>query len=443
MDPSELLCKMRDSFESMPIEVTKDMLPEQFQLAKIPILERKIELSDTVNLDPDSRYIDIKRYNYLIDLKAKYGSQDYTQARNQSNPFESIGNSIFMNRAAIKLANIDAIYNLTDSFGGLMKMRSDDWFTFCDIAGGPGGFTEYLLFRKSRALGFGMTLRGSLDWRYDRLDAEPYTGTQQIPRSPIRQPRIEGSYGVNQKDPEDPLHARKRFIVTYGQDGTGNLYTNWRFFVDIVRKQFVEGVNLVTGDGGFDITESDTSSGLMSGYIRQEFLSSRLLLIQILIAIRVLQPGGHFVCKVFDTVTSLSGQLLFLLGCCFKSVTIFKPISSRPANAERYLVCQELRDNILDIAIILEKANDMYTEKQNVVNLIDEKAIPEVFKIWLKSQNTLSIERQIRTGENILAIIESKSPIHPIDEYDIRKTLVIWNLPDNEMTKRSRFKIYV
>jgi hypothetical protein len=36
-----------------------------------------------------------------------------SNARSRSNPHESLGRSIFMNRAAIKLANIDAMFSIT------------------------------------------------------------------------------------------------------------------------------------------------------------------------------------------------------------------------------------------------------------------------------------------------------------------------------------------
>ena len=46
--------------------------------------------------------------------------------------------------------------------------------------------------------------------------------------------------------------------------------------------------------------------------------------------------GGHFVCKVFDMFTPFSVGLFYLLYRCFERVCIFKPVTSRPANSERY-----------------------------------------------------------------------------------------------------------
>ncbi len=39
--------------------------------------------------------------------------EKFTEARQKSNPYEKVGNSIFMNRAAVKLACLDSLVGLT------------------------------------------------------------------------------------------------------------------------------------------------------------------------------------------------------------------------------------------------------------------------------------------------------------------------------------------
>ena len=57
-----------------------------------------------------------------------------SQARSKSNPFERIGHGVFMHRAAMKLAAMDADFGLTATKGS-------NQFKFLDICGGPGGFS--------------------------------------------------------------------------------------------------------------------------------------------------------------------------------------------------------------------------------------------------------------------------------------------------------------
>src|SRR5205085_11847172 len=117
----------------------------------------------------------------------------------------------------------------------------------------------------------------------------------------------------------------------------GDLYTSWQDFIQFTLQREPEGVDLVMADGGFE---------LESAYHRQEFLSSRLLLIQAIIGIACTREGGNFLLKVFDTVTLLSAQIIYALATAFKRITIFKPVSSRPANAERYLIGQDRKSSI-------------------------------------------------------------------------------------------------
>ena len=302
-----------------------------------------------------------------------------------------------------------------------------------------------LIISVSTARGFGMTLQtndSSLDWKESELDLQ-------------------------------------RFVIIKGQDGTGNLYTNWKEFVTIARNVYTDGVDLVTGDGGIDVDkgEVDTSGVdqetppsndiptvhtpkiptdaapvtelsklsleerpvLEEGFVRQEFLSSRLLLTQLLTALAVLRPGGNLVCKVFDTVTELSAQLLYITCLTFDSVSLFKPLSSRPANSERYLVAKGKKDNVSYYIDLLDKTNESYLGTKQVINIFSNELPPD-FKDWLYGQNMLSVDRQTNTGRKILDILAGKEIYIP--EYDLRKPFILFNIPDNPAYKRSKIHVY-
>ena len=62
-------------------------------------------------------------------------------------------------------------------------MNPSELLYFADICAGPGGFSEYVLWRsKAEAKGFGMTLRGPCDFKLEDFFAgpaemfEPYYG---------------------------------------------------------------------------------------------------------------------------------------------------------------------------------------------------------------------------------------------------------------------------
>eukprot|EP00962_Isochrysis_galbana_P006588 scaffold1760_cov109-Isochrysis_galbana.AAC.9 len=87
-------------------------------------------------------------------------------------------------------------------------------------------------------------------------------------------------------------------------------------------------------DGGFDVSGKENI---------QELMNKQLLLGQFAAAAGTLREGGHFVCKAFDLFTPFSAGLLYLMAAHFTAVAIYKPAQSRPANSERYVLCQSLR----------------------------------------------------------------------------------------------------
>lgn len=399
MDPTDLVCKISDSFTNEIISFDETILPPWFSTNPIT-LSSDITIS-SLHEKPNLPilYGNEERYELLQTLKDNFKLLDhdgiFSKARDISNPYEKLGNSIFMNRAAIKLANIDAIYHFTGHLTGYVDYYTDNRFSFCDIASGPGGFTEYLQFRLPNSEGFGMTLTGKCDFNLRALDLG-------------------------------------RFFITYGNDGTGNLYTNWEYFINWVLERET-GVDLTLADGGFDVEDGF--------YRQQEYLSSRLLLIQAIIGIACTKNGGNFLLKTFDTVTSISAQIIFVLSCCFEKIAFFKPVSSRPANAEKYLICwgKRPREVVNPYLFLLKETTKNYNFVQSgidrnniyVTNFLHEK-LPDDFIIWLLSENNRHIEKQIHASQKIINYMQSGSPPSSADLINLHKCLIIWNIPDNK-----------
>lgn len=192
------------------------------------------------------------------------------------------------NRAAKKLHQLNQIFNHA-------IVNQNDTRCFVDLCGGPGGFTDYTLAHcHKQAKGFGMTLR-----QENNFDSK-----------------------------------EKRFAMSYGADGTGNICNpdNIRHFVNLCNKT---PVDVVLADGAFD-TEGNENE--------QERLHARLILAEILIAC-LLRPR-IFVCKFFDCFTLSTQSYLHFLLDHFSSVQIEKPQHSRPANSERYVVCRHYQKEL-------------------------------------------------------------------------------------------------
>ena len=86
--------------------------------------------------------------------------------------------------------------------------------------------------------------------------------------------------------------------------------------------------NLVTADGGFEWNNEN--------YQEQE--AYRLILGQIVAALRVQAKGGTFVLKLFETFTDVTIKMIMIVSSFYDEAYMFKPFFSRSSNSERYLV---------------------------------------------------------------------------------------------------------
>jgi hypothetical protein len=102
--------------------------------------------------------------------------------------------------------------------------------------------------------------------------------------------------------------------------------------VDLVqreRKKFETGATLYTSDAGIDVS---------SDYARQEELTSLINFGQIVLGMLALDPGGDMVTKQYTFCQPFSATLLAIVAGFFKELYITKPVTSRPANSEVYVV---------------------------------------------------------------------------------------------------------
>lgn len=278
-------------------ELSRDVLEAWFTVGN-----RKLTLDD------ETKFCDADVLAEVLSSKSIFdnlGGEDMRRARTRSNPFETIRGSIFLNRAAVKMANMDSIFdfmftNPVDEHGEPL-VRDDDLLYFADVCAGPGGFSEYVLWRKGwQAKGFGFTLRKENDFKLDDFFAgfpetfDPYYGEQ-------------GDGNVF--DPKN-IESLRNYVLSQTQDC---------------------GVHFMMADGGFSVEGQENV---------QEILSKQLYMCQCLVALAIVREKGHFVVKLFDLFTPFSIGLIYLMYKCFQQICIFKPNTSRPANSERYLVCK-------------------------------------------------------------------------------------------------------
>jgi 23S rRNA U2552 (ribose-2'-O)-methylase RlmE/FtsJ len=87
--------------------------------------------------------------------------------------------------------------------------------------------------------------------------------------------------------------------------------------------------------------------------------NAKLFLSEIVTALHVQALDGTFILKIYDISFEITRQLIMLLSSAYKSVKIVKPITSRPGNSEKYLLCEGFRgvseEQLEDLKGVLQK----------------------------------------------------------------------------------------
>lgn len=331
-----------------------------------------------ISLNTKTGFILKKKQNRVIKklVKEKNKIEKYRNTFYQNKKkvynYEFEQKSFFINRCAIKLAEIDYIFEI-------IPKDNDKMFFFADVCGGPGGFVEYIFYKKNwYAKGFGITLKNKNDYvNFEILQN-------------MHKNYFEKYYGPNKND-------------------DGDIYNNEILlgYIDFVlQKTDFIGVDLMIADGGFDI----------KNYNEQETLSKRLYLCQCIIALKIVKNGGNFICKFFDMFSNFSIQLFSIISNFFYKVYVYKPKTSRSINSERYVIFKNKKsDNIDNIFDLLLKNNN---ENVNVKN----SSIENIENIKIKKYKIL--RNNIRIGKE--QIFNFKNFFKELLKFNLDDNIIKW-----------------
>ena len=329
----------------------------------------------------DCKYINYLEFTNLQNLKNKvFDSTNWDKVKKFSNDYELIhipnkktrSDSIALyqplSRSYFKMIEIIQEFNLLDI--------TEQQFKSSHLAEGPGGFLE-AVYNLSHNKGFK---------KYKHYGITLYSSNKDIP---------------GWIKAVDFIKNNKNIEISYGNDKTGNLYKSSNIYS--FKNQVGEGsCNIVTGDGGFDYSLD---------YNKQEQLSYRLILCEIITSLYIQKIGGSFICKIFDTYTMATIKLLYFLACFYDEFYIYKPLTSRPANSEKYVICKGFRgidykylDNILSV-IKLWEDNDEHI----YINDIFECEIPFSFIKQIKNFNKENSNEQIKTINRAIQLNRGKN----------------------------------
>ena len=247
----------------------------------------------------------------MLQCKTRFDKLEgrrFTQARDKANPYEFVKKFQFACRAAIKILEMDHYCHITAI---PLLPEEGDVLHFGDVCAAPGGWTEYVLWRViaqngGRAKGYGMSLKQQ---SYATWEVHKFCD------------------GARE-------HVQEEGFAYWGPHGDGDITKNDNMsgYAQHVRQQTGGvGLALLMADGGICV---DGSWNDQEKHLRQ------IILCEMLTALLTVRKGGWYVCKLFDTYTEFTANLLYIMYRAFEEVVILKPFTSRPANSERYIICK-------------------------------------------------------------------------------------------------------
>lgn len=334
------------NLESYTMEVDKSyaLPPANLDLGQIQI---NLRASNTLPELNTEAYGDPAILNQKKDKMNPYQKlwEDYIKYFN--NPYELLDNEHYNRESIIKFKHewsrdskswvptgeetgIDyrpfsrAYYKLTEVMHDFTVLEA--WqikpMHIMNLAEGPGGFIQAIIDARGN-------LASAVEDKYLAITLKKPDAKSKI-KDWDSDPKASAYFNIMRE-------KGKKIDTTYGyipQDGqmvasNGDL-TN----PEIIRwltAQYPDGADLITADGGIAVGED---------YNYQEMINSKLIYSEIVSAIANQKVGGTFILKVFDIYTDLSVQYLQLLSYFYETINITKPLTSRPANSEKYVVAQ-------------------------------------------------------------------------------------------------------
>lgn len=289
-----------------------------------------------------------------------------------------------LSRAFYKQWEINTVFNLLDK----------DELIYGALAEGPGSF-----------------LQANLHYRenYYSTKKDKYFAVTIHPEDGKNIEVAKNFLGYYKKEKPDLIKLHKTYKKTTSEKYKGkdngditNITTISNFKKDFTKAK--RKANLVTGDGGFK----------WNNELYQEQESYPLIIGQILAGLTTLEKDGHLVIKFFETFTTLSCKLVYLISSLFEETYFYKPFFSRKSNSEKYLVAKKLKykNNDKELKVVtslLSEILEKFNSDKYVNNIFPKVTLPSEFLNKMRVINIQIANEQQKIINNMITYINENN----------------------------------
>lgn len=284
----------------------------------------------------DSSKSSLLKYNHALQhhlraLKNKiedaYANRKWDRYKKFANEYELVFTTCYGCPSLSKYIPISRsffkMWEVISDLPEVYKLDRREGLTMTFMAEGPGGFMEAMLKKRNQLVDKSVSVN-------DRSYGITLTSHQKnIPYWKLK----------------SDVFQNNAITLLTGEDGTGDLthLPNIDAFVSSVGRHQCD---VITADGGFDFS---------ADFNNQEVMSLKLIVCEVTLALQIqkVSDDSTFFLKIYDIFTMPTMQILYVLKMFYTHVTFIKPLTSRPANSEKYVLCHgfkrpELERDILN-----------------------------------------------------------------------------------------------
>ena len=334
------------------------------------------------NLDSNNQTVFLSKttFNYLNNIKKEIEKHqlEWDNIKKYVNPYEYIHTQIPDCKSCVsKIKPVSRSYykliEMINSLSILNGYENKNISTF-HLAEGPGGFIEAISYLRQTNI---HTTRDS------------YYGMTLINEDDSNVPGWKKKYF----DKNASIHLVK------GATGNGDLFNpeNIQYCYD----KYNNSMDIITGDGGFDFSVD---------FNKQELLSVKLILAQILYAIIMQKQKGYFIIKFFDIFYKPTCDMIFFLSFFYEKIYIMKPNTSRFANSEKYIICKNFRDKTdkQELIHVFKPIIHKIKECSYITQFLDIN-LPNIFVSKIEEINSILGQQQLEYILTTLQLLESNT----------------------------------
>lgn len=195
--------------------------------------------------------------------------------------------------------------------------------------------------------------------------------------------------------------AEHNINICCDETTSGDL-TDSRVVDDFVRCVTPGTCDLVTADGGFDFS---------ADFNDQESRATELIAAEAVAALQLQKPGGAFVLKIYDIGCETTITILYILFTLYKSVYLHKPLTSRPANSEKYVVCTGYLGPTANahagtISLLWSLSRGSRARRHHATASPPQPSVPSVFVESLFEFNSVYVAQQAFAIARTIAFID-------------------------------------